>query len=68
MKNEQTSKCAHCGKQITFTPEIKKLWPFCSKRCKIIDLGKWLGEKYVVQEEATEQDLKKDTKVGESDE
>lgn len=22
--------------------------PFCSKRCKLIDLGKWLGEEYRV--------------------
>ena len=21
-------------------------WPFCSKRCKTIDLGRWLGESY----------------------
>ena len=22
--------------------------PFCSERCKLIDLGRWLGEEYVV--------------------
>ena len=21
-------------------------WPFCSRRCKTIDLGRWLGESY----------------------
>lgn len=21
-------------------------FPFCSKRCKLIDLGRWLGEEY----------------------
>ena len=21
-------------------------WPFCSPRCKLIDLGRWLGEQY----------------------
>ena len=21
-------------------------WPFCSPRCKLIDLGRWLGEAY----------------------
>lgn len=44
------NKCAQCGKDIIFTNENKDLWPFCSKRCKMIDLGKWLGEKYVVVE------------------
>lgn len=22
--------------------------PFCSKRCKLIDLGKWLGEEHAI--------------------
>jgi endogenous inhibitor of DNA gyrase (YacG/DUF329 family) len=25
-------------------------FPFCSKRCRIIDLGRWLDEKYTVTE------------------
>jgi endogenous inhibitor of DNA gyrase (YacG/DUF329 family) len=30
-------------------------FPFCSSRCRTIDLGRWLGEKYrVVPEGATE--------------
>lgn len=24
--------------------------PFCSKRCKLIDLGKWLGEEFRLSE------------------
>ncbi len=24
--------------------------PFCSQRCRLIDLGKWLGEEHVVSE------------------
>ncbi|HUJ59724.1 MAG TPA: DNA gyrase inhibitor YacG [Kofleriaceae bacterium] len=23
-----------------------KLWPFCSERCHLVDLGRWLGEDY----------------------
>jgi endogenous inhibitor of DNA gyrase (YacG/DUF329 family) len=23
-------------------------WPFCSARCRTIDLGRWLGEQYRV--------------------
>ena len=26
-------------------------WPFCSHRCRLIDLGKWLGEEYRVPAE-----------------
>jgi endogenous inhibitor of DNA gyrase (YacG/DUF329 family) len=25
-------------------------WPFCSQRCRLIDLGKWLGEEYRMPE------------------
>lgn len=28
-------------------------WPFCSHRCRLIDLGKWLGEEYRVPAEPT---------------
>ena len=24
--------------------------PFCSKRCKLVDLGKWFGEEQVISE------------------
>jgi endogenous inhibitor of DNA gyrase (YacG/DUF329 family) len=26
-------------------------FPFCSKRCKLIDLGRWLGEEYGIAAE-----------------
>jgi endogenous inhibitor of DNA gyrase (YacG/DUF329 family) len=26
------------------TPE----WPFCCSRCRLIDLGNWLGNKYTI--------------------
>jgi endogenous inhibitor of DNA gyrase (YacG/DUF329 family) len=25
-----------------------KAWPFCSERCRLIDLGNWLGGKYAI--------------------
>jgi hypothetical protein len=27
-----------------------KYGPFCSKRCRLIDLGKWLGGEHVISE------------------
>jgi endogenous inhibitor of DNA gyrase (YacG/DUF329 family) len=26
-------------------------YPFCSKRCRLVDLGRWLGEGYAVKAE-----------------
>ncbi|MCH7781843.1 DNA gyrase inhibitor YacG [candidate division KSB1 bacterium] len=43
--------CAICGKTIpTGTPADKRPLPFCSERCRKIDLGRWLGERYRVSQ------------------
>lgn len=35
--------CPTCGKTVVWAPEQR--WrPFCSERCKLIDLGEWLSE------------------------
>lgn len=31
-------------------------WPFCSPRCKVIDLGRWLGEEYRLGTPPTEEE------------
>lgn len=38
-------KCPICKKEVTPAGEF---FPFCSERCKIIDLGNWASEKYVI--------------------
>ncbi|HIE26183.1 TPA: DNA gyrase inhibitor YacG [Candidatus Poribacteria bacterium] len=43
-------KCSICGKEFEFNYQLRdKLppnFPFCSKRCKLIDLNRWLNEDY----------------------
>jgi uncharacterized protein len=34
--------------------------PFCSPRCKTIDLGRWLGERYSVPVERSEDEEEED--------
>jgi len=37
--------CPQCGKAVEWTPSSK--WrPFCSERCKLIDLGAWATGAY----------------------
>jgi endogenous inhibitor of DNA gyrase (YacG/DUF329 family) len=48
MKSPRTIKCATCGKETEFFAE--PLGPFCSNRCKLVDLGKWFGEEYRISE------------------
>lgn len=39
--------CPTCGKKVEWT-EKNPYRPFCSERCKQIDLGAWAEEKYKV--------------------
>ena len=49
----KTVPCPRCGKPAAFSPDNE--WrPFCSERCKVIDLGDWANERYRVS--AEEQD------------
>lgn len=38
-----TVKCPTCKKTVVWLPE-NIYRPFCSERCKIIDLGEWANE------------------------
>jgi len=39
----RTVQCPVCGKPVKWVPEEK--WrPFCSERCRLIDLGDWASE------------------------
>ncbi|ABS26185.1 DNA gyrase inhibitor YacG [Anaeromyxobacter sp. Fw109-5] len=37
--------CSICGKPVPPRSENRS-FPFCSPRCRLLDLGKWLGEEY----------------------
>jgi endogenous inhibitor of DNA gyrase (YacG/DUF329 family) len=39
--------CPTCGKMVEWL-ETHKFRPFCSERCKQIDLGAWAEEKYTI--------------------
>jgi endogenous inhibitor of DNA gyrase (YacG/DUF329 family) len=39
--------CPTCGKKVPWTAESR--WrPFCSERCKLVDLGDWAAERHVI--------------------
>lgn len=40
-----TMQCPICKKE---APQDSEFLPFCSERCKLIDLGNWASEKYVI--------------------
>lgn len=47
MTDQSTPDCPICDGDVTPKNE-NEFFPFCSKRCKNEDLGKWLGGNYVV--------------------
>jgi endogenous inhibitor of DNA gyrase (YacG/DUF329 family) len=48
-----TVKCPTCGRAIEWSPASP--WrPFCSERCKLIDLGDWLTERNAIPGEKVE--------------
>ncbi|MCY0964280.1 DNA gyrase inhibitor YacG [Parathalassolituus penaei] len=43
--NVMEVKCPTCGKSVQWLPSSS--WrPFCSERCKLIDLGEWASESH----------------------
>lgn len=42
--------CPNCKKVIDDAPDDFAPRPFCSSRCKLLDLGNWLNESYRVSE------------------
>jgi uncharacterized protein len=48
-------RCPHCDK--TVAPRAQNpSFPFCSSRCKGVDLSKWLGEEYRIGGSVTDKD------------
>lgn len=43
----RTVSCPRCGAPVSWGPE-SPFRPFCSERCKMLDLGAWANEEYRV--------------------
>jgi endogenous inhibitor of DNA gyrase (YacG/DUF329 family) len=51
-------QCPQCGKEIQNpNPDCR---PFCSDRCKLVDLGKWISGDYRIVAEDAEENGKDD--------
>jgi endogenous inhibitor of DNA gyrase (YacG/DUF329 family) len=46
-------RCPICKREVDEAErnKPKTFYPFCSERCKLIDLGRWLGGKYQIPAE-----------------
>lgn len=61
MADSKTRKvpCPTCKKPAEFSPE-NAFRPFCSRRCKLIDLGLWASEQYAIPADAKSDSLPDD--------
>lgn len=53
-------KCPHCKKPVEWKGNVYR--PFCSERCKLIDLGDWAAGKYRVAGEPVKKEGEEDEK------
>jgi endogenous inhibitor of DNA gyrase (YacG/DUF329 family) len=44
------ARCSICNKPVLARSQ-NPMFPFCSERCRFVDLGKWLGEEYRVPDQ-----------------
>ncbi|MBM83452.1 MAG: DNA gyrase inhibitor YacG [Planctomycetaceae bacterium] len=61
--------CPVCERELPFEPgKISELFPFCSERCRNVDLYRWAEGKYAIVEEIgpeIAQFLQEETDLGE---
>lgn len=59
-------RCPTCKKP--FPENAQRFRPFCSERCKMIDLGRWLDGSYAIPgEPVSDEDLEADLQTGSDD-
>jgi endogenous inhibitor of DNA gyrase (YacG/DUF329 family) len=58
MKPKQKHRCPICNKSIQWKNNPYR--PFCSERCKLIDLGEWAAEKYRIPGKKVEDESKRE--------
>ena len=62
--------CPICKREVSDPPADgpRGNFPFCSSRCKLIDLGRWLGGSYQIPvEAATDDEVGPNDEVGPAD-
>ncbi|HQN64102.1 MAG TPA: DNA gyrase inhibitor YacG [Methylophilus sp.] len=51
--------CPQCGALTEYSPS-NPYRPFCSQRCKLIDLGAWANEEFRISDNTPPEDLQTD--------
>ena len=57
--NARVVTCPQCGKSVLWDA-TNRYRPFCSERCRLIDLGAWASENYRIPVTESKDDLESD--------
>lgn len=52
--------CAICDRRVEYQGRLPALYPFCSSRCRWVDLGRWFKGQYSIDEDIPPEDLPAD--------
>jgi len=59
-KNALIINCPQCGEYVEWTAS-NRFRPFCSERCKLLDLGQWASESYRIPTDTKKEDKTDDS-------
>ena len=45
--------CPICSQRVKYDGALPGLFPFCSDRCKMVDLSRWFAEQYSIDRDLT---------------
>lgn len=57
--------CPYCKKKVR--KKANPFWPFCSERCKLIDLGKWAKGDYRIPGDPIRKELQEESEKDKKD-
>ena len=63
----KTYTCWICKKPVSYEGPLPELFPFCSQRCKLVDLHRWFTGQYSIDRDLAPQDLPDDERPSSSD-
>jgi len=49
-------RCPICGSIVQLAECLPRWFPFCSRKCQLVDLGRWLNEEYSITRPLVESD------------
>ena len=63
--NARLVNCPQCGKPVKWDPG-NRYRPFCSERCRVIDLGAWAAENYRIPVQESKDDIESEPEADKS--